>query len=663
MGEVRGTGRQARRRDLALAVLAAVVVLSLALVLAHRNRALSLARAEGRDWAVVNDVVVGFHIDLEATVDAVQATAAARSAGATGPVAGPGIPGASFEALDAGGAPDTGGELTPEDLAQPELQALLARATDTGVLASSSPLDLAAGQRSVLAAAVYAPSGPLRTVDARREAHSGWVVATMDLGAMAAEHLPEGAGARLTVGSRSFVGGAGDPVADVGHTIDLHGYLVDVRAGAVTGPGVSVATWLILLGGAAAALAAGVAVAGLSRRGRERDAALARGEDQAQVIAEVAPIVQHSLDLADVLPAIAVQLRDHFDLAGIHLAAAGASGTEVEVFGLGARASLPPPPTLSPPPSLRAGEATSLALQRGGRGVARLELVAGRDLAAEELRSLRVLTELVTAAVVNANLYASQQDAVRRLRELDALKTVFLSTASHELRTPATAISGFASLLEQRWGDFPEARREEVVGRIAANARSLSAVVEDLLDFSLLDRRDQPLPTVPVDLPELVGGVVDRLSALFVDHTIAVETAALPPIAGDHNGLERVVTNLLTNAAKFSPAGSTITVRVEPWASGGRLQVSDQGPGVAEEERARIFTRFYRGTGEAVVQTRGVGIGLSVVLELVERMDGTVEVDEAPGGGARFTVWLPAVGAGGGDELAGEEGVQDAPAR
>ena len=339
---------------------------------------------------------------------------------------------------------------------------------------------------------------------------------------------------------------------------------------------------------------------------------------------------------------------------------------EVEVFGLGARPAPGTVPALAPPAALAAGESLSLALQRAGRSVARLDLVAGRGLVEEELRSLRVLTELMTAAVVNANLYTAQQDAVRRLRDLDALKTVFLSTASHELRTPATAIGGFASLLEQRWDAFPEERRLEMVSRIAANARSLGAVVEDLLDFSLLDRREQPLPVVATDLGALTQGVVDRLSTLFGDHTIDVTVDETPPVVGEQSALERVVTNLLTNAAKFSPSGTMVSVVVEPARGGGRLVVCDQGPGVPEADRARIFTRFYRGSGEAVVQTRGVGIGLSVVLELVERLGGDIEVDDAPGGGARFAVWLPAWapadGHGGGDMVAQEE-VQDASTR
>jgi len=648
MGEATGTGGRAGRTaaDWILATVAGLVVFALAAALAQRDRALALSRAEADDWAVVNDLTVAVHIDLEAAVDAVAAAAATVNAGASpAPVSSAGLgPGAVLGRVQADRAPDGQVELTRADLRLPELVALLARATDSGQQASSTPIRVSAGLRAVLVAPLYHRGTDTTSVAGRRQGAAGWVVATLDLGAMAVPHLPEGAGAVLSVGDRSFVAAPGAPHADVGKPVDFHGYLVDIRAGALDAAPVGASTWLILGGGLV--LAAAIAARVLVLRGRlhQQRTALDRGEAQARLIAEVAPVVQQSLDLADVLPAIAVQLRDHFGLAGIRLAIQGGPGGDVEVFGLGTRPSQPGVPVLVPPDSLDRGEVLALALQRGGRSIARLELLAGRDLHEEELRSLRVLTELVTAAVVNANLYASQQDAVRRLRDLDALKTVFLSTASHELRTPATAIGGFASLLEQRWDSFPETRRREMVERIAANARSLSAVVEDLLDFSLLDRREQPLPTTPTDLAATARGVVERLALLFSDHHLEVQVSPTPPVVGEHNALERVVTNLLTNAAKFSPSGTTVTVEVAPAEGGGRLVVSDQGPGVPEEDRARIFTRFYRGSGQAVVQTRGVGIGLSVVTELVARLGGHVVVDDAPGGGARFEVWLPAWG-------------------
>lgn len=654
-------GRSGRATsDWLVATAVATVILLGALLLAQRQQAIARADAEAKDWAVVNDLVVGLQIDLQTAVDAVAAAAAGER---------PTLPeaGVVLGLIDPQGSPLTEVEvLTADDLARREVRSLLARAQDSGQPASVTPLVLDAGLRSILVAPLYRAGAPLETLGGRRAAISGFAVATLDLGAMAGTHLPEGQGARVTIGERSFIGGVGAPRRNVGQRVDLYGYLLDIRAGGVHDVPVSGLAVLFAVSGAVVAAGVAARILVVRRRLRVQRDELARGEEQALLIAEVAPIVQQSLDLADVLPAIAVQLRDHFGLAGIHLATGTGSAAEIEVFGLGARTDPSSVPSLTPPARLAVGEGLSLALQRGGRSVARLDLVAGRDLREEELRSLRVLSELVTAAVVNANLYAAQQDAVRRLRDLDALKTVFLSTASHELRTPATAIGGFASLLEQRWDAFPEERRQEMVSRIAANARSLGAVVEDLLDFSLLDRREQPLPATPTDLGLLATGVVDRLAALFADHELAVEVEATDAVVGEQNALERVVTNLLTNAAKFSPKGTTITVAVEPAPGGALLAVSDQGPGVPPEDRVRIFTRFYRGSGEAVVQTRGVGIGLSVVMELVERLGGTIDVGDAPGGGARFEVWLPSFARADGEHGEGEhptvatEEVQDA---
>jgi two-component system sensor histidine kinase KdpD len=338
---------------------------------------------------------------------------------------------------------------------------------------------------------------------------------------------------------------------------------------------------------------------------------------------------------------VAVQLSDHFELAGVALSTGTTRGAQTELFSVGVAPDTSSRPVLQPPDHLAAGETLRLALQRGGRSVALLQVVAGRDLDSAELESLRALTELVTAALVNAQLFASQQEALARLRELDGLKTVFLGTASHELRTPATAIAGFAGLLTSSWDRFSEEQRMDFVARIAANARSLSTVVQDLLDFSLLDRGTLSVSLQPLDVGEVVAGVVDRLAPAFTEHEVDAAIEPTPPVAADRGGLERVTTNLLTNAVKFSPAGTTIRVGVRPEEGGVLIEVCDQGPGVPAEERERVFTRFYRGSGDAVLQTRGVGIGLSVVSEFVARMRGSVGVDDAPGGGARFTVRLP----------------------
>ena len=620
----------------AAAAILGVVALGAGTWAGWRAQAAADQRETAADQRVVAAASVGLAVDLGLVVAG--AGEAARQAPGTGSevavaVAQGSLPAGADLTFVPGVDPDAAGSVP----ASPDAAAAaLHRARDSG----DTVLLAEPGARG---AAVVAPSygvGPSAPVGApeRRARLLGWVVVELDLPALVQAHLPAG-----TVGQA--LGGHLEAT-----TSGLGRQVVDVAGGAVTvvagRPGSAGLDPAAVAAAAAGVLAAGLVAAGVleaDRRIRAARAAADRSAKQVELIGEVAPLVQQSLDLGEVLPGVAVLLTDHFDLAGVRLSTGSPDEGFVEQFTLGRRPPREPvTPQLRPPEHLGAGEVAALALQRGGRSVALLELVAGVDLHAAELQSLGVITELITATVVNASLYADQQLAVRRLRDLDALKTVFLSTASHELRTPATAIGGFASLLSASWDRFSEEQRRDFAERIAANARSLNGVVQDLLDFSLLDQGEAPPALTAVDLGSIAEEVVDRLGPVLSGHQVVVERTEVTPVLGEVNGLERVITNLLTNAVKFSPPGSTVRVQVGPVSGGAAVSVCDEGPGVPPEERELIFTRFYRGAGEAVIQTRGVGIGLSVVQQLVTRMGGTAAVDEAPGGGARFTVRLPA---------------------
>lgn len=643
--------RAGRRRDWAVAVLAAAAVL-IPTVAAVRwvdqsDRKEAAHEAEEAAGVVASGVAVDLgsglsgvsqsaRYVLELGADAVAAPPASIAPGATavGLVPGP------------AGVPESWGDplLSEEELAQPEVAQTLDRARDTAKAQLSGPVTVADGERALLVTAVYqrvaAPRPPTTATEARQRL-VGWVVGEVDVDALAASHTPDGASVRVADSSTADLPRARADESTEEQIVDIADRRLLVEADVQDDDGVPMpAVVLVALG---VVLAAAVAAALLMARRRERSAERIAEDRAAQVrlIGEVAPLVQQSLELAEVLPSVAVQLSDHFELAGIALSTGSTRGSQTELFSLGAEPDHSIKPALQPPDHLAAGATLRLALQRGGRSVALLQVVAGRALDAEELESLRALSELITAALVNAQLYASQQEALGRLRDLDALKTVFLGTASHELRTPATAIAGFAGLLTSSWDRFTEEQRLDFVRRIAANARSLSTVVQDLLDFSLLDRGTLSVSLVRLDVGEVVSGVVDRLGPAFAEHSVEHEIEPTPPVEGDRGGLERVTTNLLTNAVKFSPPGTTIRVAVRPADRDVVIEVCDQGPGVPAEERERVFARFYRGSGDAVLQTRGVGIGLSVVSEFVARMRGSVAVDDAPGGGARFTVRLP----------------------
>lgn len=232
--------------------------------------------------------------------------------------------------------------------------------------------------------------------------------------------------------------------------------------------------------------------------------------------------------------------------------------------------------------------------------------------------------------------------SARRLRELDQMKTVFLATASHELRTPVAVITGFSELLSGMAESASPEEVREFADTILTNARQLDALTEELLDLTHIDLAGAPEPDAVIDLGSVVEHALETHPHLTTDHELQLDLATGPtPVNASEKALERILVNLVGNAAKYSPAGTTITVSVRRDEDDVLLVVDDQGPGVAPELREQIFARFFRGTGDEVTRTRGTGVGLAIVAEYAAKMAAKVRVDSAPGGGARFEVCFP----------------------
>jgi two-component system sensor histidine kinase KdpD len=288
-----------------------------------------------------------------------------------------------------------------------------------------------------------------------------------------------------------------------------------------------------------------------------------------------------------------------------------------------------------------AGEQFVISLQRAGRTVGAVQARSRRRLSPTQVGALRAVADLLAAALGNAQLYSREQETVARLRELDRMKLSFLSTVSHELRTAVAAIEGFGALLVEHWPTLNDEQRREFIDRIARNAASLKRLVDDLLDFARLERHAISVSPRLVNLSELVTDLVDQLGSLLEQHTIELNVRPEVEAFTDPAAVERIVGNFLSNAAKYSPPGSTVTVTVEPSGNRAMLAVADQGPGIPPDERTRVFTRFYRSETEATHRTRGAGIGLAVVKEFADRLNATVAVDGAEGGGSRFVALFP----------------------
>lgn len=293
---------------------------------------------------------------------------------------------------------------------------------------------------------------------------------------------------------------------------------------------------------------------------------------------------------------------------------------------------------------LRCGVATPV---RTPEGVAASLVVAGRQyrrFSHEEIEVIELLADHAGQALENARRFEREQGTVRRLAELDRLKRDFLSNVSHELRTPLTAISGMASTLMDHWERLGEERRTEFVGRVSANARALDEIITTLLDFSRLDSEQIVLRPEPVALSDHLERTVERLCSLFAEGAVHLEVEHDLVVVADPWTLERVVENLLSNAAKHTPRGTPVRVTGRSDGESALLTVADEGGGIPPEELPLIGSRFFRGGDPDTRKTRGTGLGLAVAREALELHGSSLEVQSSLGWGSTFSFRLPLTG-------------------
>jgi signal transduction histidine kinase len=249
------------------------------------------------------------------------------------------------------------------------------------------------------------------------------------------------------------------------------------------------------------------------------------------------------------------------------------------------------------------------------------------------------------AALVAGYLYAGRalvpirasidrrEAALQRQRE-------FAANASHELRTPLTVIGASVE-------DLKRNRRSKVqdvgeaVGDIEAEVRHMTALVEDMLLLARTDSGVVQVDRVPLDLADIAADAASSLAMLGQERGVNVVLDPLPaPVVGDPLRLRQLVTILVDNAIRHSPAGSTVEARIRPAAGAALLQVDDRGPGIKPEDLPRLFERFWRADN---APAGGTGLGLAIAKWIVEQHGGQIEAVNRPDGGASFNVWLPAV--------------------
>jgi signal transduction histidine kinase len=232
---------------------------------------------------------------------------------------------------------------------------------------------------------------------------------------------------------------------------------------------------------------------------------------------------------------------------------------------------------------------------------------------------------------------------MRRQHELARLRTGFVAGVSHELRTPLAQIRLFADLLES--GRLTGAQRARSVRIISDEARRLSYLVENVLCFAGAGRGGATVAPAPADVAQVVRETVESFGPLAAARGVRIALAAEPGAraAVDRDALRQMVLNLLDNAVKYGPPGQHVRLAVERREAEVRITVADQGPGVPRADRERVWQPYLRLSREVEAVTGGSGIGLAVVRDLVAQHGGTAGVEDAPGGGARFVVSLPAL--------------------
>jgi signal transduction histidine kinase len=299
---------------------------------------------------------------------------------------------------------------------------------------------------------------------------------------------------------------------------------------------------------------------------------------------------------------------------------------------------------------LRATVARGLERRRLGQEV--------RERVAELERANREIADL------NASLQrrideatAELKERYEQLKELDRMKSQFLSIASHELKTPITAMSGFLQvalrrvrrLSEEAAGPVTESLRgiNEQLEVVYRQTGKLARLVDELLDVSRIQTGRIEFRYGDVDMGELANEVATRMQLTTATHKISVSNESKNVVTADRDHLEQVLNNLLTNAIKYSPAGGSITIDVRPDDGGVRVAVTDEGIGIPEKELEAIFGLFYRSPDRAARDAAGMGLGLYISKEIILRHGGRIWAESAGAKGSRLNVVIPRVPIGG----------------
>ena len=226
-----------------------------------------------------------------------------------------------------------------------------------------------------------------------------------------------------------------------------------------------------------------------------------------------------------------------------------------------------------------------------------------------------------------------------KLSQADQQKSEFLALVSHELRTPLTAVKGFVDTVLLHWDKLPDDRRRELLSRASSNADELGRLVRQLMEFGRTESGPIQIAPDNLDVAAAVDLALLGIAPVTAGHRLEVDVPDGLVVDADADAFNHVLVNLLTNAMKFSPAGSLVVVGARRVDGEVVVSVADEGAGIAPDEQERIFDRFYQSRNGN--HARGTGIGLTIAQRFTAQHGGRIWVDSEPGRGATFSFTMP----------------------
>jgi len=296
------------------------------------------------------------------------------------------------------------------------------------------------------------------------------------------------------------------------------------------------------------------------------------------------------------------------------------------------------------PKSHRTHSLMVVPIIREGRviGVIDLESSEPDYFSEDDLSFVNILVSHAAFAVENAHLF-------EQVKTANEAKSEFMSTASHELKIPMTSIKGYAKLIQMGAAGALTDQQQEFLGVITNNIDRMDRLVSDLLDVSRIEAGRIRLQLEDVQISNVISDVIETIKTQIEKKKLHLDLKVdgnLPQIRADYGRMVQIVTNLVSNAYKYTPEGGNITVIARPYngnMEGVLVTIKDTGFGISEEDQARLFTTFFRSSDQNIRDEPGTGLGLSITKKMIESHGGELNFESEYGKGSSFTFTIPLV--------------------